>query len=632
MASTSPASTNSNSTSSGYKFQLDVSKFVPDNLSATANNYDQWKQQMLDLINKASLFDFIDQTKKAPSKTVAVEEKEVENQDYISWKRSDDLLQLWIRTKLTEEISEEVKHFKIAGELWTYLEKLFSSKLPKPNITATAMASSSSSSINSSVVSDFVKKTLSVSEKNYSEWRKQMYEFIKSQGFVGHIDGTDEPTWLTFWPGKRRDEATLVNFLSRRRRDIQVRELIRIKLADDILQEMAVIMPDRTAKAKGMWVDRTAKAMWVALDKIFGHYVGLYKATIKGDWEKAEEFIKQEPDNIAMRAAIRDNSETVLIVAVKQKERNNFVEKLLNQMSPEDLAQGDRDNRTALHRAAAVDNIDAAKLLVYKNRYLPNAQTVHKRIPLYFAATHRKRKMVIYLLRVTEDEATSKNIHLPQFWSHSPSNANHSSPSYQKPHGWNPTPFKGEPGFRILHQLILSEFYDIALALVRDKPELAFFIPSKKEHLEYLSLMAISQKPSSFQSGFSSNFFKQLIYSCYGSRRRPGGGGFRQWVFPGSGCCSRGVFLSAVGVSGSDWCSRQWVLQQGCFLSVYSAVDGVPGGGYGVSSAEACLEVAWTATSSGWLKCRGIVSCSRGVLGQVTQQRRVGSCSCRGVV
>ncbi|THG14720.1 hypothetical protein TEA_015651 [Camellia sinensis var. sinensis] len=84
----------------------------------------------------------------------------------------------------------------------------------------------------------------------------------------------------------------------------------------------------------------------------------------------------------------------------------------------------------------------------------------------------------------------------------------------------------------------------------------------------------------------------------------------------------RGAFLGGnkgivVGVFGSEWCSRRWVLQQECFLSVYSAVGGVPGGGYGVSSVEVCLEVVWTAATSGWLKCRGVYC--------FLQQRRTGS-------
>ncbi|KAI8002232.1 hypothetical protein LOK49_LG08G00056 [Camellia lanceoleosa] len=113
---------------------------------------------------------------------------------------------------------------------------------------------------------------------------------------------------------------------------------------EDTLQEMADIMLVKAAKAL-VNQQRTAKVMW----------------------ERAEEFIKQEPNNIAMRAAIRDNSKIVLIVAVKSKQRNYFVKKLVNRMSPEDLAQGDREKRIALHRAAAVGNIEAAKLLVEKN-------------------------------------------------------------------------------------------------------------------------------------------------------------------------------------------------------------------------------------------------------------------------
>ncbi|XP_028065813.1 ankyrin repeat-containing protein ITN1-like isoform X3 [Camellia sinensis] len=80
---------------------------------------------------------------------------------------------------------------------------------------------------------------------------------------------------------------------------------------------------------------------------------------------------------------------------------------------------------------------------------------------------------------------------------------------------WNPTPFDGESGFKILRQLINSGLNDIALALLQDKPKLAFFIPEKENHrLDQNFLMAIAQKPSSFRSGASFNFFQNKIYSC----------------------------------------------------------------------------------------------------------------------
>ncbi|KAI7980656.1 hypothetical protein LOK49_Contig123G00008 [Camellia lanceoleosa] len=195
----------------------------------------------------------------------------------------------------------------------------------------------------------------------------------------------------------------------------------------------------------------------------------------------------------------------------------------MGHMSPADLALGDTRKRTALHRAAGAGNMEAAKLLVRKNRYLPNAQTSDKRIPLFFAAARGHRKMVLYLLSVTTSDNDVN--HLSRFLSRSLSNANHSLPSSENPNliedrkskgidddRWNPTPFDGESGFRILHQLIISGLYDIALALLRDKPALAFFIPEKeKDLLDYHSLMAIAQKPSSFRSGASFNFFQNII-------------------------------------------------------------------------------------------------------------------------
>ncbi|THG00355.1 hypothetical protein TEA_024005 [Camellia sinensis var. sinensis] len=266
-------------------------------------------------------------------------------------------------------------------------------------------------------------------------------------------------------------------------------------------------------------------------DVILGHYVPLHKAATKGDWATANEFIKREPD-IAIRAGITEESETMLIVAVKSKRRNNFVKKLVKHMLPEDLALGDTRKRTALHRAAGAGNIEAAKLLVEKNPYLPNAQNYDKQIPLFYAAARGDREMCLYLLRVTtindDDETKGTTSHLSQFLSRSLTSANHLLQYSQNPKlmedgkgkgiddlWWNPTPFDGESGFKILRQLINSGLNDIALALLQDKPKLAFFIPEKENHrLDQNFLMAIAQKPSSFRSGASFNFFQNKIYSC----------------------------------------------------------------------------------------------------------------------
>ncbi|KAL7228474.1 hypothetical protein ACSBR2_007233 [Camellia fascicularis] len=193
----------------------------------------------------------------------------------------------------------------------------------------------------------------------------------------------------------------------------------------------------------------------------------LHKAAIEGNWDKASKFIETEPE--VVRAGITEYLETALIVAVKSKERKYFVKDLLNKMSAEDVALGDFKKRTALHRAAEADNMEIAKQLVGMNPYLPNAQTENKRIPLYFAASRGHRDMVLYLLSVTRDE--SMPMSSPTFLSQLLSAEGYSPRSEnQTPIGkdditrlgieeWNPTPFDGESGFRILHQLTINGFY-----------------------------------------------------------------------------------------------------------------------------------------------------------------------------
>ncbi|KAH7846146.1 hypothetical protein Vadar_010452 [Vaccinium darrowii] len=130
-----------------------------------------------------------------------------------------------------------------------------------------------------------------------------------------------------------------------------------------------------------------------------GHYLPLYKAAIKGDWEAADKIINEEQD--AVRARITFDSETALIVAVKMVGGKDFVEKLVEKMSSNDLAICDDRGRTALHRAAEFGNIEVAKLLVERNTDLPNMETHWKETPLFYAAERGDRKMVEWLMEVT---------------------------------------------------------------------------------------------------------------------------------------------------------------------------------------------------------------------------------------
>ncbi|KAL7228499.1 hypothetical protein ACSBR2_007258 [Camellia fascicularis] len=138
---------------------------------------------------------------------------------------------------------------------------------------------------------------------------------------------------------------------------------------------------------------RTAKVVWTMLEKMFNlakafsqldkvtetrlkRYQSLHKDAIKGDWENALKFIKQEPD--AIRVPIMVWSETALHAAV------------------------------SLHIAAGANNIEAAKLLVEKNLKLSNVQDFDGYIPLHYAAAHGNREMVLYLLDVIREDAKVK--------------------------------------------------------------------------------------------------------------------------------------------------------------------------------------------------------------------------------
>lgn len=158
-------------------------------------------------------------------------------------------------------------------------------------------------------------------------------------------------------------------------------------------------------------------------------YLPLYKAAIKGNWDAADKFLGKKPD--AVRALITFDLETALIVAVKVVKRNDFVKKLVEKMLPEDLAIGDCNGRTALHRAAGAGNIEVAELLVKKNSGLLNLKTKENNMPLYYAAARGDKKMIRWLMEKMETKR-----------------------------------LEGEPGFKILYRLTIREHYGESILLL----------------------------------------------------------------------------------------------------------------------------------------------------------------------
>lgn len=117
-----------------------------------------------------------------------------------------------------------------------------------------------------------------------------------------------------------------------------------------------------------------------------------------------------------------------LHVAVGTRKANEFVEKLVERMSPEEVAMANGSGVMALSVAAAVGNTDAVKLLVCKDPDLPNIRGTDGGFPIHKAAQFGHRGTLLYLLQVTKA-------------------------------GVQPSPYENASGVLLLRQLILAEFY-----------------------------------------------------------------------------------------------------------------------------------------------------------------------------
>ncbi|KAG5563329.1 hypothetical protein RHGRI_005919 [Rhododendron griersonianum] len=285
-------------------------------------------------------------------------------------------------------------------------------------------------------VLDFVPDKLS-DAKCYPEWKRLMVDFIESQGLLGFVDGG-----TTEAASKRVSQAASSNSVSWRRSDNLVRGWILTTLDKDTHEET---------------------------EKKLSRYLPLRIAAIEGDWDTASKIIESEPETV--RAAITPYLETALFLAVKSPRRNHFVKKISKKMSPEDAGLANLAGMTALHRAASVGNVEAAKLLVNKNQNLPNVLDESGDAPLNYAARTGSRESVVYLWEVTKEDVK----------------------------------LKYDIATELLRYLTRGEHYDIALTLLQRKPELACMEPSV--------LNVLVEKCSSFRSGTSLNFWQSLIYS-----------------------------------------------------------------------------------------------------------------------
>jgi len=112
-------------------------------------------------------------------------------------------------------------------------------------------------------------------------------------------------------------------------------------------------------------------------------YLPLYRAALKGDWEKANEFLNLHPG--AENARISRGWETALHISAGAR-HTKFVEELVKRMETRDLEIQNKDKNTALCFAAA--SIRGSEGVT----------------PLYIATLLGQRDMVWYLYSVTDHE------------------------------------------------------------------------------------------------------------------------------------------------------------------------------------------------------------------------------------
>ncbi|KAH7846964.1 hypothetical protein Vadar_020152 [Vaccinium darrowii] len=310
--------------------------------------------------------------------------------------------------------------------------------------------------------------------KEYVEWRQKMRDVITREGLLGFIDGNVQAPPITVTTSVNGPKGGNTTHEER-----ENEEYVAWKRSDDLVRKWIL------NRLEEFWSSlyhrcKSAKELWEAIagreqDYRLFHYLELYKAAIKGDWETAVKFIQEEPD--AVRARITVDLETALMVAVKMVGGKDFVKKLVEKMLSDDLAICDNGGRTVLHRAAGFGNIEVAKLLVEKNKDLPNMVTHLEETPLFYAAERGDRKMVVWLMEVTDPDRV--------FWS--------------------------ERGFRILYQLTHSQLYDIALKLLKRHWWMAYL--PEEANLKFHALATLAGTPSSFKSGNNFNFLQEFIYS-----------------------------------------------------------------------------------------------------------------------
>ncbi|WOH04423.1 hypothetical protein DCAR_0623832 [Daucus carota subsp. sativus] len=204
-------------------------------------------------------------------------------------------------------------------------------------------------------------------------------------------------------------------------------------------------------------------------------YCTVYKAAIADDWEAARLIFEEERNVfLAFTYFNENNPYTPLHIAVATNCSHRFVQELVEWImrvgDVQMLRFRDTAGHSALHYAAIVGNTQDARLLIDADPELAQMSSIKGWTALTLAAACRRKEAVNYLLQVTKDVINEEGT----------------------------SPYRGELGADLLLYTIHSDFYDVALYLVKKYPDL---VTERNTVSGQTALEILARKPNAFPSG-----------------------------------------------------------------------------------------------------------------------------------
>nr|GEX87075.1 ankyrin repeat-containing protein [Tanacetum cinerariifolium] len=211
-------------------------------------------------------------------------------------------------------------------------------------------------------------------------------------------------------------------------------------------------------------------------ESYFDICVPLYQASISGDWRTAKDILDTRPELV--RYAIAEGNDTALHVAASAEETKltkRFVKNMVNMMTKEDLEIQNKNDETALCLAATAGNIKMVEIMLKKNPGLLTIEGSRGMLPLYMSALQGRHNTVKYLYDASKTVSS-------RFWT-------------DEKWGW------------MLLGCVECDFYDVALQIVKDHPELS----------TDMSIGVLARKSDAFKR-VEKNLIRRIIHSIMSMR------------------------------------------------------------------------------------------------------------------